>query len=208
MESKSDLDFDENNNCYTAKGFLVNLSAKPVSGTIEGRFEIIDNYTSYLICSENKGKLKRVMMKNPPARAILPSAETEPMEHNCNCTFVFNLQLQPNESIPELTESELQETAGIGKVTYTGTAEVSPNVIDGGLDLPTMIHKSPAEALNLASFDPDIRPFIKKIFLDKYPEVIALHSLDSGDISKTLGYTSAGRTTTQTQENIPVISSR
>jgi hypothetical protein len=189
MESKSDLDFDEHNNCYTAKGFLVNLSAKPVSGTIEGRFEIIDNYTSYLICSENKGKLKKVMMKNPPARVILPSAETEPMEHNCNCNFVFNLQLQPNEPIPELTESELQETAGIGKVTYTGTAEVSPNVIDGGLDLPTMIHKSPAEALNLASFDPDIRPFIKKIFLDKYPEVIALHSLDSGDISKTLGYT-------------------
>ena len=57
------------------------------------------------------------------------------------------------------------------------------------LEVPTIIHKTPEEAINLQDFDAEIRPYIKKIFLEKYPQAIALHSLDSGDVSKTLGYT-------------------
>jgi hypothetical protein len=156
---------------------------------IEARFEIIENYECYSIHAESKEKIKKVMLKHPPVREVLPVQSTDGEDYHCGCTTVFNVQLEPTEPIPVLTEEEMKSTAGIGKVSYTGTAEVGPQVIDGGLDFPTIIHKSPADALNLEQYDPDIRPYIKDIFLDKYPEVIALHSLDSGDISKTLGYT-------------------
>jgi hypothetical protein len=100
-----------------------------------------------------------------------------------------NVQLEPTESLPVLTDEEIQSTAGIVKVSYTGTAEVGPQVIKRGLDFPTIIHKSPEDASNLEQYDPDIRPYIKSIFFRKITEVIALHSLHSGDISKTIGYT-------------------
>ena len=87
------------------------------------------------------------------------------------------------------TVNNFKEIAGSSKVTYTGTAEIGPQVTEGGLELPTRIYNSAAEALQLDSFEPEIRPYIKRIFLDKYPGVVALHSLDSGDVSKTLGYT-------------------
>jgi hypothetical protein len=189
MESKSDLQFDERLDCFKTKGFLVNLGNKPAKGILEARFEIIENYSSYVVCEETKVKLKKLMTVNPPIREVLPSTETEDSTYACNCTTVFNVRLEPVEPISELKEEDYSDTAGIGKVSYTGTAEVGPQVIDGGLDFPTIIHSSPEEALNLNQYDPEIRPYIKDIFLDKYPGVIALHSLDSGDISKTLGYT-------------------
>jgi hypothetical protein len=189
MESKTDLNYDESLNCFVAKGFIVNLSSKHEKGMIEARFEIIENYECYSIHAESKEKIKKVMLKHPPVREVLPVQSTDGEDYHCGCTTVFNVQLEPTEPIPVLTDEEMKSTAGIGKVSYTGTAEVGPQVIDGGLDFPTIIHKSPADALNLEQYDPDIRPYIKDIFLDKYPEVIALHSLDSGDISKTLGYT-------------------
>ena len=47
----------------------------------------------------------------------------------------------------------------------------------------------PEAALQVESFEAEIRPYITNIFLDKYQQVIASHSLDSGNVSKTLGYT-------------------
>ena len=52
------------------------------------------------------------------------------------------------------------------------------------------IYKTPEEALNLDSFEPHIRPHLKDIFLNKYPNTVALHSLDAGNVSKTLEHTS------------------
>ena len=75
------------------------------------------------------------------------------------------------------------------KVSYTGTAEITNQIIEAGLEIPTQIHETPEEALNLHLFDPEVQPFIKKIFLEKYRNVVSLHSLDAGDVSKTLGYT-------------------
>jgi hypothetical protein len=62
--------------------------------------------------------------------------------------------------------------------------------LDTGLEVPTMIYKNVEKALNLNYFEPHIHPFLKNIFLEKYPNTVALHSLDTGDVSKTLGYTS------------------
>ncbi len=34
-----------------------------------------------------------------------------------------------------------------------------------------------------------IQPFLRDIFINKYPEVVSLHSLDAGNLSLTLGFT-------------------
>jgi hypothetical protein len=81
----------------------------------------------------------------------------------------------------------MSEILGGNKISYTGTAEITPNIIDAGLEVPTQIYQSAEEALNLDLFEPHIRPYVKEIFLDKYPNVVSLHSLDAGDVSKTLG---------------------
>ena len=94
--------------------------------------------------------------------------------------------LPDKEAPPEYDSTEI---LGYKNVTYSGEAEISSKIIDGGLEIPTLIHKSPEEALNLEIFSPEIRPYLKSIFLEKYPSVVSLHSLDAGDVSKTLGYT-------------------
>jgi hypothetical protein len=56
--------------------------------------------------------------------------------------------------------------------------------------LPTIVYDTAEEAVGLETYPPEIRPYIKRIFVDKYPESVSLHSLDAGDLSRTLGYTS------------------
>ena len=74
--------------------------------------------------------------------------------------------------------------------TYSGEAEIKPEIIEpNGLDLPTIIYKDANEAINLNAYSAELRLHIKDIFLDKYPDVVALHSLDAGNLSLTLGFT-------------------
>ena len=74
--------------------------------------------------------------------------------------------------------------------TYFGEAGIKSEIIEAsGLDLPTVIFKTASEAIDLSSYIDDVIPFIKDIFIDKYPEVVALHSLDAGNLSLKLGST-------------------
>ena len=187
MESKSDIIFDNQRDCYKATALLVNVSDKNVTGTIKGKIEILPpkSHLSYAINPENKNKLKKIMSQKPPSREILPQDPGD--NFSSQIPSAYNVSLSEQSHIEQ--NLDLQNTAGAEKVTYTGTAEIEPQIIEGGLEVPTIIHKTPEAALQLDSFDTEIRPYIKKIFLDKFPQVIALHSLDSGDVSKTLGYT-------------------
>ncbi len=57
-----------------------------------------------------------------------------------------------------------------------------------GIGIPTSILDTPADIIKENSYDPKIWPFVKKIFIDKYPQIVSRHSLDRGHLSKTLGY--------------------
>jgi hypothetical protein len=60
------------------------------------------------------------MSEHPHVREILPVHEGHTVEeHNCHCTTVYNIQLEPTQPVPVLTDEQLQSTAGIGKVSYT-----------------------------------------------------------------------------------------
>ena len=90
-------------------------------------------------------------------------------------------------TLPDTLEKEV---LGGNKITYTGEADISSQIIENGLEIPTLIHDSPEAALNLSLFNHEFRPYLADIFLKKYPQVVSLHSLEAGNVSRTLGYTS------------------
>jgi len=202
LPSKSDIEFIEKLDCYKATACIVNLTHLTKSGIISGRFEILhksSQYSSYTINAEQKDKLLKLMLEKPPVREVLESSDSSfnicvPVP----CIARVDLQLEDdvdphlrdkNPKFEDETEILKDDILLGNSVSYTGEAEISDKIIETGLEIPTMIYNTPEEALNLNLFEPIIRPYIKKIFLDKYPQVVSLHSLDAGDVSKTLGYT-------------------
>ena len=57
----------------------------------------------------------------------------------------------------------------------------------GGLEISTDTKREPQDIVKLEDFDPQVAPYIKKIFLDKYPALLATDTLDKGNLSQTLG---------------------
>ena len=161
MDSKSNLTFDSEHDCFTATAFICNLTGEPVSGIISARFEIITRtYNSHIISIENKNNLHKLMQERPPCREILPQDPED--EFDPLVTSVFNLSL--SEESETLSDKEIKDAAGGHKISYTGTAEIGPQIIEGGLEVPTIIHKMPEEAINLQDFDAEIQPTLKKYF--------------------------------------------
>jgi hypothetical protein len=160
------------------------LTKKYITGTVEGSWEIVRNYKQYNIEKCSVKSLSVMLQKFPLAKRILQQKDGVTL--NVPLLTVQNISLQPTEDTSLITE-DMSEILGGNKISYTGTAEITPNIIDAGLEVPTQIYQSAEEALNLDLFEPHIRPYVKEIFLDKYPNVVSLHSLDAGDVSKTLG---------------------
>ncbi len=118
----------------------------------------------------------------------MPSASNFETELHTIQVHQVNLNVDPIEC-EDGEKLNPEEILSIKKESYTGTAEINSSSLDAGMEVPTLIHNSPEEALNLNQFEAHLRPFLKNIFLEKYPNTVALHSLDAGNISKTLGYT-------------------
>ncbi len=55
--------------------------------------------------------------------------------------------------------------------------------------MPTVIFPNALEAAQLYKLPTHIQPFVKDIFVNRYPEVVSLHGLDAGNLCLTLGYT-------------------
>ena len=58
-----------------------------------------------------------------------------------------------------------------------------------GFELPASNHAeiTAADIINLESYNEDVRPYIKDIFIDSYPDIVSLHCFDIGNISALLG---------------------
>ncbi len=61
-------------------------------------------------------------------------------------------------------------------------------MIPEGLSIPPSILQTPADLVKREKFTPETWDFVEDIFINKYPGVLARHSLDTGRISDTLGY--------------------
>ena len=62
------------------------------------------------------------------------------------------------------------------------------DLLPKGLDIPNTMLANATDMVLEKNFKPHIWPFVKDIFLDSYPKVVSLHSLDRGNISATCGY--------------------
>ena len=67
--------------------------------------------------------------------------------------------------------------------------EMPPDLLQpSGYSIPCNLQPTVIELLNIEQYDEEHRPYIEDIFVHKYPTIVALHSFDIGDISRTLGY--------------------
>ena len=57
-----------------------------------------------------------------------------------------------------------------------------------GITIPESLVETPADVILEKNYDPLIWPYIKYLFLEKYTSVVSRHSLDTGQISDSLGY--------------------
>ena len=108
--------------------------------------------------------------------------QTEPEKENDICDTI-----NANE---EKLKNELNDIIAPPDETPESPAiEIPPDVLNpAGYTIPCNLQPTVSELLDLGRFDPDHRPYLKDIFIDKYPTIVALHAYDIGDISKTLGY--------------------
>ena len=195
LPSRSELIFDDKKNRYYVYGAVVNLKRTEETGKISANFEILDEHLAVAVHPGTKQQICRLAKRFPIVQEIL---QTGTVYNNdlpviqVNQVTIENTKLD-EENFINLENGEKinkEEILAVNKDTYTGTAKINESTLDTGLEVPTMIYKNAEEALNLNNFEPHIRPFLKNIFLEKYPNTVALHSLDAGDVSKTLGYTS------------------
>jgi hypothetical protein len=125
------------------------------------------------------------MQKHPLAREILNPTCSEKIFLPVHMISVGSLSKNPE----YVNDFEQSDTLYGDADPYGGEAQITEDLVDpSGIELPTQIFKNAQEAINLDSFSPEIRPLIKQIFIDRYPNCVSLHSLDAGNLSLTLGY--------------------
>jgi len=187
IPSRSDITWDQSLNCYVATVCILNITDNSyVNETIHGKFEVINNYDTIPLDGNVTENLKRIVANHPLAREILAFDEnsivTLPL-------FTVN-SISSVQGTAEINDEDYADTLFGNSPEYTGIAELEHKIIEPqGLDVPTLVYSTPQEAVQLHKFPIHLQPFIKNIFIDKYPGIVSLHSLDAGNLSLTLGFT-------------------
>ena len=185
--SRSDVEYVPSLEKYVATGCVANLSDQVVKCHVVGKYELINNYGLISLEDGNRHNLKSAVKQYPIGREILMAKATAQIQLPLK-TVNFISQAQTHET--QVSDLDFADTIMDKEPTYFGEAEIKPEIIEpSGLDLPTIIYKTAAEAIDLLAYNDEVRPFIEDIFINKYPEVVALHSLDAGNLSLTLGCT-------------------
>jgi len=187
VPSRTDVCWDPTNLCYVGTACILNLTDKVIeNGIIHGKFELINDYEP-IVLDETSINLKRILQTHPLGREILP----------CDVMSTFSLPLMTVNSISacpgsimSVNDIDYSETLFGKTPEFTGVADLDFAIIEpSGIDIPTLVYTSAEEAVQLHKFPAEIQPFLRDIFINKYPEVVSLHSLDAGNLSLTLGFT-------------------
>jgi hypothetical protein len=185
IPSRSELHYCQKNKTFSATACLKNVSSTPFSGNFYGKFELINKCDSVPLSNENSEHILTLMQKYPLAREILNPTCSEKIFLPVHMISVGSLSKNPE----YVNDFEQTDTLYGDTDPYGGEAPITEDLVDpSGIELPTQIFKDAQEAINLDSFPSEIRPLIKKIFIDRYPNCVSLHSLDAGNLSLTLGY--------------------
>jgi hypothetical protein len=203
--SRTALTYNQGLEAYEAEGAVTNLTEKPFKGRIQGKLELINTFKTIALVTQCRTELLSALKDYPMGKEVFsaPDKECEGLikrvlpavnQISTPCkedVYVSDLELADTviKNQPD-SELDLSDTLMNREPTYSGTARIDSDVIDAhGVDLPTVIYKDAKEAIDLQKYSAELRPFIKDIFIDKYPNAVSLHALDAGNFSLTLGYT-------------------
>ena len=185
--SRSDVEFVSNTDYFVATAQVTNLADAPFSGTVIGKYELINTAKVVNFEGVSSHLIQSTLKKYPLARELLSNSFEETQIYPHFLVNQISTGLDENTQVSDLDYADIIMDK---EPTYFGEANIEPEIIEAkGLDLPTRVYSSAEEAIDLNSFNEDVRPFIKDIFINKFPHVVSLHSLDAGNLSLTLGYT-------------------
>jgi Reverse transcriptase (RNA-dependent DNA polymerase)/RNase H-like domain found in reverse transcriptase len=187
VPSRTALEYVHNLQSYTAMGQVINLSNQRLTVQVRGKFELINTYRAIEISEMNKGYLATAIKTYPLSREVLNVGDTAKIGIAIPCVN----QITSHHSNVQVSDLEIDsaDTVMSKEPTYSGEGEISEEVFEPhGIDLPTVIYRNAQEAVDLTKYNQEIGNHLKRIFLEKHPKAVALHAMDSGDFSLTLGY--------------------
>ena len=66
---------------------------------------------------------------------------------------------------------------------------ITPNdLMPKGIDMPETLLATAKDIVLEENFEKPVWPYVKELFINNYPEIVSLHSLDRGNISQTVGF--------------------
>ena len=187
IPSRTDITYDSVHKCFVGTVCVVNTTNKLQKGRVQGKMESINDYDPIIINDYSMPKLRSTLGNHPLGREILQSH----MDYVGGIpTMTINSLSTATKQNVQVSDVDYADAIFASEPEYTGTANIHADIIDpAGYELPTVIFPNALEASQLYKFPTHIQPYIKDIFVDKYPEVVSLHGLDAGNLSLTLGYT-------------------
>jgi hypothetical protein len=187
IPSRSDLTYCPLTQSFKAMACVINVGTSLVEDLVTGKIELVNTSTAIPINDSNVVTLRQTLSSYPIGKELLQQKS----ESRVRFPFLtINALSTLDKSEVLVNDLDYADLIHEKEPTYEGEAIIDHTIIDGGLDIPNIVHSTAADAVGLHHFPVEIRPFIKDIFIEKYPHVVSLHSLDAGDLSKTLGYTS------------------
>ena len=188
--SRSDIEFISDKDYFIATAQVTNLGNYHFNGILKGKYELINEAEVYMLKDKKPYQIRELFTKHPLAKEVLYVAASQKLSSARYPYLTINQVSVSSQKDIQISDLDTADIIMDKEPNYDGEANIDSEIIEAkGLELPTLIYETAAEAVSLHSFSEEIRPFIKDIFVDKYPEVVSLHSLDAGNLSLTLGYT-------------------
>ena len=183
IPSRTELTFDAKENAYYGTALVCNTSKQMVTTMIVGQYESVNTHKTFRINPNSYSTLKNALNTNSLGRKLLPSLESQPT--NISVFSVKTSELQPPIS---MSVNDIDSTAPFSNnPSYLGEATVNEESFEPkGIDIPTQIYPNAQEAILLDKFPVEIRKYIKRIFHERYPECVSLHSLQMQEIFHSL----------------------
>jgi len=151
IPSRSELTFSHSLGAYLATARVANISNSTVETFCYGQFEIITDSTAIPIKRDNISRLKKTFKKYPLGREIFPRAESARVKIPLHTINLINIPETPGVKVSDLN---LASTVCLKEPSYEGEAVISPEIIQGGLNLPNIIYNIAEEAVGLYNCSP------------------------------------------------------
>lgn len=204
--SKSIIRFDYNKKRYFGFAFVQNLSSSNININLKTRYERITNERSIPASPSNKHKILNLSVIHDvlpfnfkSKKDIYIKSDFSNISEPCSILPSNLYSISSNNTIKEnkpsdISASELEKFydhkhTAICDPEFEDKGDVDENISDHhGHSIVKPYLKTAEEIVNLESFEPSHRPYIEDIFIKSYPHILARGVLESGDLSKTLGF--------------------